>query len=65
MRQAEFNASKDDVACLFLKIERNPTITLATGNGNWVTRLTSRSTHIAVPILVEIPEFSLVTIQES
>ena len=64
-RKAEFNASKGDDARLLLKIDRNPNIPGATGKGTWVSRLTSRCVPIALPSLVEIPEVSPVTRQES
>ena len=49
----------------FLKIDRNPNITVATRKGSLVFRLTLKSIYIALPSLVEIPEVSLVTRQES
>ena len=61
----EFNASKGDNARLFLKIDWNPNITAATRKGCSVPRLTSRSVHIALPGLLEIPELSLIARQES
>ena len=61
----EFNASKGDDACLLLKIGKNPNITVATREGAGVSSLTSRSVHIALPSLVEIPEVTLVTRKES
>ena len=64
-RNTEFNDSKGEDACLLLKIDRNPNITVATRKGCWVSRLTSRSIRIALPSFVEIPEVSLITRQES
>ena len=64
-RQEEFNASKGEDAWLFLKITKNPNITVATRNGPWVSSLTLRSIRIALPSLEEIPELSLLTRQES
>ena len=64
-RHAEFNASKGDNALLFLKIDRNPNIPVATGKGHWVSSLRSRSISIALPSLKEIPNVSLLTRQES
>ena len=60
-----FNASKGDYARVFLKIYRNHNITVATRKGLSVSRLTSRSIHSALPTLEVIPEWSLVTRQES
>ena len=61
----EFNASKGGDALLFLKIDRNPNITVATRKGPSVYCLTSRRVHIALSGVVEIPEVPLVTRQES
>ena len=63
-RHEEFNASKGDNALLFLKTDRNPSITVATRMGPWVSRITSRSICIALPSVEEIPEVALVTRQE-
>ena len=64
-RHVEFKASKGDVAWLFLKIDRNHNITVATRKGHLVSRLNSKSIHIALLSLVEIPEVSLITKQKS
>ena len=64
-RQAELNVSKGDDAWLFLKIDRNAYITVATRKGLLVSSLTSRSVRILLPSHVAIPEVSLTTRQES
>ena len=64
-RHAEFNASKGDDDWLFLKIDRNPKITVETRKVHWVSSLTSKSVCISLPSLQEISEVSLVTRQES
>ena len=46
-------------------MDRNPNILVATGKGPWASRLTSRSIHIALSSLEEIPEVSFVTREES
>ena len=61
----EFNASKGDNACLFLKIDRKPNVNAATRKGHYISGLTSRNVLIALPSLMEIPEVSLITRQES
>ena len=48
-----------------LIIDRNLNIMVATRKGTWVSRLTSKSVRIALPSLKEIPEVSLITIEES
>ena len=48
-----------------LKIDRNPSITVATRKGPSVSRLTLRNVHIPLPILEVIPEVSLITRQKS
>ena len=50
-RHMEWNASKADDAWLFLKINRKPNITVPTRKWTSVSCLTSRSIHIALPIL--------------
>ena len=50
--RTEFKASKGDDAWLFLKIDRNPNITVPTRKWAWVSCLTSRSVHIFLPSLV-------------
>ena len=50
--QAQFNVSKGDDACLFLKIDRNPNITVPTRKGRLVSLFTSRSVRIVLPSLV-------------
>ena len=42
-RHVEFNGSKGDNAWLFMKIDRNPNITVPTNKGRLASRLTSRS----------------------
>ena len=54
-RHTEFNASKGDNALLFLTIDRNPSIPVASVKGPWVSHITSRSILIALPNLDEIP----------
>ena len=61
----EFNASNADDSCLFLKIDRNPNITVPSRNRRFVSRLTFRIVHIVLPSLVNIPEVSVLTRQES
>ena len=51
-RHKEFNASKDDDAWLFLKMYRNPNITVPTRKWNSVSCLTSRSVRIVLPSVV-------------
>ena len=51
-RYAEFNASKVDDVWLFLKIDRNPNITVPSRKWDLVSCLTSRSVHIVLPSLV-------------
>ena len=48
-----FHASKGDDACLLLKIDRDPNIPVAIGNGPWVSRLTSRGVPISLQNLEE------------
>ena len=64
-RHAEFNTSKGNDAWPFLKIDRNPNITVAIGKGSWFSCLTLIRIPIALPSLEEIPEVSLITRQES
>ena len=64
-RHMEFNASKGDDAWRFLKMDRNPNITVPTRNWTSVYWLTSRSVRIVLPSVVYIPEVSIVTRQES
>ena len=51
-RSVEFNSSKGDDAWLFLKIDRNPNITVPTRNGRLVSCLTFRRVRIVLPSLV-------------
>ena len=51
-RHTEFKASKGDDAWLFLKMDRNPNITVPTRKWAVVSCLTSRSVHIVLPSLV-------------
>ena len=51
-RHTEFNASKGDDAWLFLKMDRNPNITVPTRKWALVSCLTSRSVRIVLPSLV-------------
>ena len=51
-RHTEFKASKCDDAWLFLKMDRNPNITVPTRKWALVSYLTSRSAHIVLPSLV-------------
>ena len=51
-RHTKFNASKGDDAWLFLKMDRNPNITVATRKWTTVSYLTSRSICIVLPSLV-------------
>ena len=51
-RHTEFKASKGDYAWLFLKMDRNPNITVPTRKWALVSCLTSRSVHIVLPSLV-------------
>ena len=64
-RHSEFNASKGDDARLFFKIDRNPNIPVATGNGHWGSRITLRTFPIVLTSIEEIPEVSLETRQEA
>ena len=63
-RHAEFNASKGDDAWLFLKIDRNPNITVPNRMWPSVSCLTSRNICIVLPSLVSPPEVSVFTRQE-
>ena len=60
-RHTEFKASKGDDACLFLKMDRNPNITVPNRKWALLSCLTSRSVRIVLPSLVSIPEVSIVT----
>ena len=51
-RHREFKASKGDDAWLFLKMDRNPNITVSTRKWALVPCLTSRSVRIVLPSLV-------------
>ena len=51
-RHTKFKASKGDDAWLFLKMDRNPNITVPTKKWALVSCLTSRSVHIVLPSLV-------------
>ena len=51
-RHTEFKASKRDDAWLFLKMDRNPNITVPTKKWALVYCLTSRSVRIVLPSLV-------------
>ena len=51
-RHTKFKASKGDDAWLFLKMGRNPNITVPTRKWALVSCLTSRSVHIVLPSLV-------------
>ena len=51
-RHTEFKASKGDDAWLFLKMDRNPNITVPTRKWALVSCLTSRRVHIVLPSLV-------------
>ena len=51
-RHMEFKASKGDDAWLFLKMDRNPNITVPTRKWALVSCFTSRSVHIVLPSLV-------------
>ena len=59
-RHTEFNASKGDVAWLFLKMDRNPNIIFPSRKWALVSCLTSRSVRIVLPTPVSIPEVSIV-----
>ena len=52
MRCAEFSASKSDDAWLFVKIDRNTSITVQTNKGHLASQLTSRSVCIFLPSIV-------------
>ena len=60
-----FSASKRDGALLFMKIDRNPNITVQTRKRDLNDNLTSRSVRIELPRLVYIPEVSLILRQVS
>ena len=64
-RHVKFNASKGDNARLLFKVDRNPTIPVATGKGPWVSCLTWRGVPIALPSLEENPKVSLSSRQVS
>ena len=51
-RCTECNASKGDDAWLFLKMDRNPNITVPTRKWTSVSCLTSRRVHIVLPSVV-------------
>ena len=51
-RHTKFNASKDDDAWLFLKMDRNSNITLPTRKLTSVSCLTSRSVRVVLPSVV-------------
>ena len=51
-RQTEFKSSNGDNAWLFLKMDRNPSITVPTRKWALVSCLTSRSVRIVLPSLV-------------
>ena len=51
-RCAEFSASKGDDVCLFVKIDRNTSITVPTNKGRFSPRLTFSSVRIVLPSLV-------------
>ena len=51
-RHTEFKASKGDNAWLFLKMDRNPNITIPTRKWALVSCLTNRSVRIVLPSLV-------------
>ena len=51
-RHTEFKASKGDDAWFFLKMNRNPNITVSTWKWALVSCLTSRSVRIVLPSLV-------------
>ena len=57
---SEFNASKCDDAWLFVKIDRNTNITVPNNKGRLASRLTSRSVHIILSSLVQLPEVSVI-----
>ena len=48
----DFSILKGSAACLFLKIDRNPNISVETRKGRMVSHLTSRSVCIILPNLV-------------
>ena len=60
----ELSASKGDNASILLKIDRNTNITVETGNGHWVSCVTSRGIPIALPSLEENLKVSLATKEE-
>ena len=60
-RHTEFKASKGDEAWLYLKMNRNPNITVPTRKWALVSCLTSKSIRIVLPSLVYIPDVSIVT----
>ena len=64
-RHTEFNASKGDDPWLFLKMDRNPNITLPTRKLTSVSCLTSRSVRVVLPSVDYVHEVSIVTRQES
>ena len=51
-RPREFNASKGDEALLFLKIDRNPNISVETRKGRLVSHLTTTRVYIILPSIV-------------
>ena len=51
-RHAEFIDSKGDDAWLFVKVDRNPNITVPTNKGCLTSRVTSRSVRIVLPSLL-------------
>ena len=61
----EFSGSKGAEALDFLKIDRNPNISVETRKGRLVSDLTSRNVGIILPNLVELALVSILTRQES
>ena len=61
----EFNASKGDDACLFVKIDRNTNITVATNKGSLASRLTTISICIFLPSIIYLPDVPDIPRQES
>ena len=61
----EFRASNGAEASNFLKIDRNPNISMETIMRHLVSHLTSGRVCIILPNLVWLPEVSVLTRQES
>ena len=64
-RHSEFNSSKVDDYWHFMKIDRNPNITMPTRKRDLNSHLTSRSVCIVLPSLVYISQVSVIPRQVS